>query len=400
MLLIACFLAYAATRLVNMCVPTVISSMVDENFLTKSQSGLLSGIFYLVYGTGQLIFGKYFNNHSSFYGIKLALLSSITCCLFMSLTDDFYLLLLIWSVCALFNSAFFPAVMKTVSFVLSFNHSVFATKYLMIAHQAGTVLCLLAGGIIMKYTSWINLYYFAALTSVVSFIYWIVCENIAKKVSDFPQKSANNTVSNVKQIDKSSISKYIGTGVFCIFGVSFFNALLSGIQSWAPTIIMETYKTTPSFSVLLNIVVIFANVSLLFLLGKLVTKNKIKCLVICYCISFPLIIFMNYTSFYSEYVYILLLSGVASISLYASNVCVIQVPAYFQKYNDVSRICGISNMCASFALMIGNYSYGVLADKFGWGIIMVLCAVFVTVCIILSLIAMPLFKRFIKSSIY
>lgn len=139
MLLIACFAAYAVTMMVKMCVPTVISSMVDENFLTKSQSGLLSGIFYLTYGLGQLIFGGYFNNHTPFIGIKLALLGSALCCILMSLTDNFYLLILIWSACALFNACFFPALMKISSFILCGKHSVWANNYMMIANQAGTV---------------------------------------------------------------------------------------------------------------------------------------------------------------------------------------------------------------------------------------------------------------------
>ena len=395
MLLIACFAAYAVTTLVKMCVPTVISAMVSESFLTKSQSGLLSGIFYLTYGVGQLIFDEFFNNHKPFVGIKLALLGSAFCCLLMSLTDNFYLLLLIWSFCALFNACFFPALMKIVSFILCGKHSIWANRYLMIAVQSGTVLCLLSGSIIIKYIGWVKLYYFSALVCIKCFIYWYIAELNTRRC--FSQNvSKVKTDKNANQALKKPIMDYIGTGIFCIFAVSFFNSLLNGVKNWAPTIIMETYDTSPSFSVLLNAVIIVTNILFLMLIGKFAPHNKIKSLAIFFGITLPMIILMNFTSLYNEYVYVLLLGMFTSVTTYATNVTAIQVPFYFDKFNDVSRISGIANMCASFGLLVGNYAYGALADMFGWQIIMILCTVFVVINSILSVVAIPKFKRFTK----
>ena len=189
---------------------------------------------------------------------------------------------------------------------------------------------------------------------------------------------------------------YIGTGIFCIFAVSFFNSLLNGVKNWAPTIIMETYDTSPSFSVLLNAVIIVTNILFLMLIGKFAPHNKIKSLAIFFGITLPMIILMNFTSLYNEYVYVLLLGMFTSVTTYATNVTAIQVPFYFDKFNDVSRISGIANMCASFGLLVGNYAYGALADMFGWQIIMILCTVFVVINSILSVVAIPKFKRFTK----
>ncbi len=397
-LLMACFGAYLINTTVKMCVPTVISSMVEENFLDKSQSGLLSGIFYLFYGIGQIIFGKYFNDHSPYRGVKLALIGSAVCCVCMALTTNFYLLLIIWCICAVINAGFFPAIMKIASFVLCQRHSIWASKYLPIAYQAGTVFCLVAGGIIMKITSWINLYYFAAAISLGSFVVWFSAEKRAKAAPKKPIvfKNENNGKVSKNGFEKRSLKSYIGTGIFLMATVALFNSLLNGTKSWAPTIIMETYNTEPSFSVLLNVVLIVTNIVFLLITGRYVFKNPIKALIFFELAVLPVSLILNFTGILNEYSYVLLLGLFTSVSTYVSNILVIQVPYYFQKYNDVSRMCGLGNMAAAFGLLIGNYAYGILAENFGWEIITILGTAFVGVSIIILLVAAPMFKKFIS----
>ncbi len=397
-LLIACFGAYLINTTVKMCVPTVISSMVDENFLSKSQSGLLSGIFYLFYGIGQILFGKYFNDHSPYRGVKLALIGSAMCCVLMALTTNFYLLLTVWCICAVMNAGFFPAIMKIASFTLCQSHSIWASKYLTIAYQAGTVFCLVAGGIIMKFTSWVNLYYFAAVISLGCFIVWFSAEKRAKSAPKEPIvfENKNDGKASENGFLKRSLKSYIGTGIFLIASVALFNQLLNGTKSWAPTIIMETYNTEPSFSVLLNIVLIATNIIFLLITGRFIFKNPVKALIYFELAVLPISLLLNFTSILNEYTYVLLLGLFTSVSTYVSNVLVIQVPYYFQKYNDVSRISGLGNMAGAFGLLIGNYAYGLLAEKFGWEIITILGTAFVFISILILLLAAPMFKKFIR----
>lgn len=156
------------------------------------------------------------------------------------------------------------------------------------------------------------------------------------------------------------------------------------------------YKSLLFCELLQVAIAICANILFLMLIGKFAPHNKIKSLAIFFGITLPMIILMNFTSLYNEYVYVLLLGMFTSVTTYATNVTAIQVPFYFDKFNDVSRISGIANMCASFGLLVGNYAYGALADMFGWQIIMILCTVFVVINSILSVVAIPKFKRFTK----
>ncbi len=395
LLLIACFLSYAITTAAKMCVPTVISAMVNEGFMTKSQSGLLSGIFYLFYGVGQLFLGKYFNDHPPFIGIKLALLGSGACCFFMSLTDNFYLLLLFWSLCAVFNACFFPALMKIISFMLCGKDSAWASKYMLIAQQGGTILCLIAGSVIIEYASWVNLYYFAAAISALTFVYWCYAEYKAKRClpEAVTSDAVQHPVAAEETAEKHPIMSYVGTGIFCIFAVSMFNALVTGVKTWAPTIIMETYHTSPGFSVLLNIVIVGSNILFLLALGKRPWGRELKSVIMISLFSLPFVVLMNFPGLLNEYVFTLLIGLLTSVAVYITNVAVIQVPYYFDKYNDVARISGISNMAASFGVLLGNYLYGVLADLFGWQVILLLCTAFVVVNILLSAIADKGFQK-------
>ncbi len=396
LLLMACFVVYLVNTTVKMCVPTVISSMVGEGFLTKSQSGFLSGIFYLFYGIGQIIFGKYFNNHSPYRGIKTAMIGSALCCIAMALTKDFYLLVAIWSICALVNSAFFPAMMRIASLFLYERHSVWASNYLAIAYQAGTVLCLVAGSIIIKYSSWVNLYYFSTVISALSLIFWFIAERKAKKSSKPRTVSLNDNKRKTENSNKKSLKAYIGTGIYLISAVAFFNSLLNGVKSWAPTIIMETYKTPSSFSVLLNVVIIVTNIVFLLVTGRIIPRDRVKTVAYFEVVIIPVTLLMNFTGILNEYTYVLLLGLFTSVTTYASNAAAMQIPYYFSKYNDVSRMSGIGNMCAAFGLLVGNYAYGILAEYFGWQIITILGTVFVVISAVLLFIAAPMFRKFIK----
>lgn len=398
-MLIMCFLAYLVVSVARLCVPTVISSMVSENFLDKSQSGLLAGIFYLVYGVFQLIFGKYYNTHAPYSGVKMALFGSAVCCLLMSLTKNFYLLLLFWSLCAVFNASFFPAIMKLVAAMLRGRDSVWANRNLMLAYHIGNVVSLLAGSIIIEYSNWVNLYYFSAAICFICFLLWLSVEAAAKKlVSDSPAAQVTESKEDKTETVKIPILKYFGTGIFCLFGVGFFNALFTGVRSWAPTIIMETYKTSSSFSVFLNVIVVASNVLFLLIMGKFPPKDKLKALILFFSISIPITILMNFTGILNEYIFVIMLALITSVSTYSTNVTAVQIPYHFLRYNDVARICGIMNMVSSFGLLVGNFAYGSLAEIFGWQIILILCVVFVLLNLILIIFALPRFNKFIKTS--
>ncbi len=393
LLLIACFSAYLITSTVKMCVPTVISSMVKEGFLTKSESGLLSGIFYLVYGIGQLVFGKYFNSHAPFVGIKIALLGSSLCCVLMAMTDNFYLLLLIWSLCALANAGFFPALMKITAAELRVEDSRWSSKYLYTAYQFGTLFCLSAGVVFINYIGWVELYYFGAVIALICFIFWMIAERITKRCEKEEHIEDQNE-QPVTNAAKMPLTSYIGTGLFCLFFAVFFNNMLNGIKSWSTTILMETYGTSPAFSTLLNFGIVILNIIFLLSMEGLPLKNKVRTVMILQCILLPVALLMNFAGLFNEYIYALLLGIFTSLAAYSNGTIVMQTPQYFRSYNDVSRISGVFNMFSSFALLVGNYAYGALADSFGWQIITVLCACFIVINIVLTAIASPKFQKF------
>ncbi len=400
-LLIMCFASYAITTTVKMCVPTVIASMVSEGYLSKGQSGLLSGIFYLVYGAGQLVFGSYFSRHSPYMGVKLALVGSALCCVLMSTTDNFCLLLLIWCICAVFNAGFFPAVMNINSMILAEKHSLVASKYFSIAYQGGYMICLLAGSVIMSFFDWRKLYYFSAAAAVLVFAFWWMAEIFAKRSlkadgADLSgQARACNVPLNIPEKKKKSLISYFGTGLFFFFAVALLNALLNnGVKSWAPTIIMETYHTSPAFSTLLNVLILIINVATLLVVGALVRPGRVRPSIVMLFISLPILIIMHFTGVLNEYIYAVLLGVFTSLTACISNNTAVQIPYRFASRGDVARVSGTVNMCASFGVLIGSYGYGFLAERYGWRIVMNLWVVLAVVCIILLFIAQPLWKKF------
>ncbi len=399
-LLIACFMAYAVTTAAKMCVPTVISSMVSENILSKGESGFLSGIFYLVYGVLQVVFGKYFNRHAPYMGVKLALFGSALCCVLMSFTTNFYLLVAIWCLCAAFNAGFFPAVMKIVSSSLAGRHSVWANKFFSTAYQLGYIVCLLAGSVIIQIIGWQMLYYFGALLSVLALAYWIYAERQAlASLATLPPSATPELPKHelATTQNRRSVFSYFGSGVFCLFALSFVNALLNnGVKSWIPTIVMETYSTTPSFSTLLNVVVVVMNFVFLMVVGMLIPPGKLRAALTMLFISIPLLILMHFTDLLNEYWYVALVGVFTSFMSYIGNLIPIQIPFHFKQFDDVSRISGIMNMCCSFGVLISSYAYGFFADLYGWMFIMNMWVAFTVVAIILLFIAMPLWTRFLK----
>ncbi len=121
----------------------------------------------------------------------------------------------------------------------------------------------------------------------------------------------------------------------------------------------------------------------MLIMGKYPPKDKLKALLFFFVATLPITAIMNFTGILNEYIFVIMLALITSVSTYSTNVTAVQIPYHFLKYNDVSRICGIMNMVSSFGLLTGNFAYGSLAEIFGWQIILILCVVFVILNILL-----------------
>ena len=98
----------------------------------------------------------------------------------------------------------------------------------------------------------------------------------------------------------------------------------------------------------------------------------------------------------SVYVIIILLAFTTSV-MYALNYLIISlVPVRFSKHSCTSSVSGILNSAAHIGGAISSYSFGAVAEKSGWNLVVVIWIISAFLTFAFALLSNRKWKNFIK----
>jgi len=109
------WLLYAVACMTKNCFGGALASIVAEGVLTKSQTGFISGMFYLVYAPLQIAGGMVADRVSPEKLIKFGLLGAFIANLVIFFNQNYYVMLIIWMCNAVVQFGIWPSVFKIVS---------------------------------------------------------------------------------------------------------------------------------------------------------------------------------------------------------------------------------------------------------------------------------------------
>lgn len=364
-LFILIFVLYILVVMTKNCYSAAMAAIVHEGVMTKSQTGLINAVFYMVYAPLQIIGGKVADKYVPEKIIAIGLFGAACANFIIYLNQNYVVMLFAWAFNAAIQFGLWPSVFKIVSSQLAEVHRSNGVFYISFAFSIGMFLAYLVA-IFME--RWEDNFLFSAIVLfllgvilMVSYPYFDK-HMIEYEAADKPEKNKKNTV--------NSKDMFFSSGLFVMLGVVLFRIVIEhGTKGVASTLLMESYMgISPGIANFMSLFIIVASIVGVIAAKSLYRRyirDEMKGHIYAFLIIMPFLIAITYVgkinlivSVISLAVVTMVISGTALFTSYMT--------MEFAKYGKDGEVAGLLNASASIGFIIQTYGIGVISDNFGW----------------------------------
>lgn len=396
LIVIALWIIYASAYFGRTCYSTAIASIVSSGIHTKSEIGLVGTAFFFCYGTGQIISGIAGDRVNPFGMVLFGALGSSVCCFSMAFTKSLALMAVIWGANGIFQSMLWAPLLRIFSQTISSELREKAVLNIALSLPVGTVCAYLLSTIIIKYSSWNNIFLCGGAVIFTAFLFGLFSVL-------YSQKSIAKTVAVTQEKNRNTKSGFlpavVSSGLLIIVIPSFLHGMMrDGITNWVPTMITEEYGVLPSFSVFLTVVLPIFNAFGAYIITPLYRKlgcNEMKTAGICGIFALIPMVLLLFIGKMPVVVSIILLA-LTTMSMYSLNYLIIsRVPVRFAESGHTSSVTGILNSFAYIGCALSSYSFGAVSQKAGWNAVIIIWIISAVLTSAFAFTANKKWKKFI-----
>lgn len=399
-LFLVIWLLYTVIYMTKNCYSAAMADLVNEQVLTKSQTGAINAAFYLIYAVFQVIGGFAVDKFSPGRLVFVGFLGAAICNAVIYFNQNYTVMMVTWSINAIVQFGVWPGVFKIVSAELAKVHRKKAIFYISLANSAGLILSYFCAALVNRWQS--NFSISAISMFLASFIWYFVYRYAEKRmVTETIEKPVEKVEKVKKQENKGNfIMLMISTGAVLIMASNFIQSILnSGLKALTPVMIMESYDAiSPALANSLNILLIAGGVIASFVARKFVfkrVKNEASVMTLFFILSMPLVVLFALVGRIPAMVLFLDLTLVVAFMTVAS-LTVFYVSARFAKYGCDGTASGVFNAMAALGIVAANFVFTKLADSFGWTVTNYVFIGTAVVGLIVTAAAIPLWRKMLK----
>lgn len=391
------FISYALIYTTKNCFSAAMASIVDDGIMTKSETGLISAAFYLVYAPFQIVGGIAADKYPPDRLIVIGTLGAAVANLLIYFVDSYIGMMIIWSANAIIQFGVWPAIFKIITTQLVEGHRHQGVFYISMASTIGLVFSYVSAAVIDYWKD--NFLFSALLLFAVTIVFAVIYKRIERRMVDVIDAAQGATQQDEKK--EGNLRLIFSAGIPLLMIVNMIHSMLNlGIKALAPTMLMESYPgITPSFANILNIVLILAGPLGLLLSGIPVFRNMrpTTALAIFLCAMLPM---LGVIMFIGDVPLLLVMLALALIMVAAGAMSVLfsYISRSFQKFDCVATLSGLFNCMASLGIVLANYCFASLADTAGWVFTARCWGILAAFALLLSLTAIPVWSKFIKKN--
>lgn len=391
------WLVYVIVYLTKNCFSAAMASIVFEGALTKSETGLITAVFYLVYAPLQIVGGMAADRYDPEKLIKLGLLGGAISNLIIFMNQTYYVVLITWTFNAIIQFGLWPSIFKIVSSQLIKEDRKNSTYYISFSGTVGLLLAYLVAAVL---TDWRYNFLFSAISLLILAVAMHIITKKTEKymVPDSAQEEVKSENENTHNI--STVKIFLESGYVILLVVAFIRILVANsIQTLSSTMLMETYENvSPSIGNLFNMLIIGVGVLGTVIVQKFLYPKHIKSaptgiayiLVVSLVSLLPLLIKGTGISL------TVVLLCLASCSFSGAALLMSYCSLRFEKFGKGGTAAGILNSAAALGVVVNSYGITKLAEVFDWTVVkMVFCGL-TLLALLLTLVMLPLWKRFKK----
>ncbi len=407
-LFISSWLIYTIVSMTKSAYSASIASIIAEGIFDKSQAGVINASFFFFYGTAQLVGAKLVDKIQPSKLVNITLIGTAISVLGMAFSKGFVMMLVFWSFCGLIQFAIWPAILRIITEFLHPKHTFAAMSAISFCYCAGMLINYLFASIVLAVSRWQMLFLLFFVILILTFIGWRIVvlktKTACVELHYEYQKHLydDNRDSSSKTEKTHSFSKIlVSSGLLLLLVPSFMRTALDvGVKAWVPTMITESYAgVSPSFANVLTTVIVFVNLSGIFIAGILyprLCKNSFFASGLCFLIAVPFTVSLLLIGKISVILIVLFLAIITTMMYAAHQLIDVVIPAHFSKYGFSGSVASIVNAIASYGAVVANILFGVVAQNYGWNVTIVFWIIFASVAFTLCAVAAPIWKKFSK----
>ncbi|MBQ7400100.1 MAG: MFS transporter [Clostridia bacterium] len=401
-LFVVCWLVYAIVCMTKNAFGASIASIVGEGLFTKSLAGTINAGYYVFYGGAQLLLAGLVDKISPVKLINTALIGALISMAGFAVADNFWVMLVLWSITGLLQFAIWPAVIRIIAQYLLPDHRSKAMVYMAFAYCTGMLLNYASASVILKVANWRMIFYIFFGIIIVTMLVWIVVTRKTFPILETQTKLEEKNAGQVKEKPQGTWKVFFASGIVFLLVPSLVRTMMDmGVKSWVPTMITENYAVSPSFASMLTTILLLVNLSGIYIVNAVYPKyikSEAVCFGLCFVVAFPFMLMLLLIGKIPVGVVVLLLTLFTTFMYSGHQLINVIIPSKFARFNLTGGVASILNAVASFGAVAANFGNGYLADHFGWTVTIIVWNCMAVLAAIFAFLSVRRWNRFIKGS--
>lgn len=396
------FIIYSLIYMTKNCYSAAMASIVDQGIMTKTETGLITAAFSLVYAPFQILGGLAADRYSPHKLIVWGTLGASLCNLLVFFFSHNYVaMLIIWSLNAVIQFGIWPSIFKIITSQLKESHRVKAVFYIMLAQTIGLIFSYVCAAVI---TDWeFNFMLSAIILFLCVALFWPTYVKMEKHMlpDEEPDVVYKEPKKKKHEKEKGLSELILKSGVPILLLIYAIQGLLCiGLKALAPVMLMENYSgISPSIANILNVILIVASSVGLFFSKLPVFKkfSEVTSITIMFAISVPLLVVVTFIG-HVNIALIIAVLALLMVSVSSMTIFFQYITKAFEKFGHSGTFAGLFNCMSSIGVVLANYVFAKLADTYGWGFTTKSWLIIAIVSLILMAITIPMWIRFKKKT--
>lgn len=392
------WLLYAIVYMTKNAYNGALASIVDEGILTKSQTGFITGMFYLVYAPFQVVGGIAADRYSPERMIKIGLIGGAVANIIIFFNQNYYVMLFTWIFNGIIQFGIWPSIFKIITSQLVRSDRSKMMFYITFSSSVGLILSYLLAAAMPTWE-----YNFAS-SAVFLLVFAAGLHIFEKHLNPLMKWDKDEKDESIQKIEiKKELTKIPTMKVFIAggFAFMFITTILATITSQSRSnltsvMFVENYEfVSPALGNVLSALLIGMGILGTVFAGKISQKVKNE----------PFAVALIYLALTPVYA-VTLLVGKVPIYLIAAALCVASMlesgaglfrnyySMEYTKYGKSGTAAGIMNAGSAVSFMLAAYVVPLLAEKFGWSAVTIMWPSMVIISALLLFIIVKRYKKF------
>lgn len=402
-LFVLCWLVYAIICMTKSAFSASVASIVGEGLFTKSLAGTINSGYYIFYGGAQLLLAGLVDKISPVKLMNMSLFGGILAMLGFAFADNFWVMLVLWSLTGLLQFAMWPAVIRIISQYLVPSHRAKAMVYMAFAYCSGMLANYASAALILKLSDWRMLFrVFFVILAITAFVWVFLTKKTIPVLEAQVSLEINKKDDTKKNEKKGAFGVFFASGLVFMLVPSCIRTMMDmGLKNWVPTMITENYEVSASFASMLTTILLLVNLSGIYIVNYVhpkYIKSEAAAFGLCFVIALPFTLLLLLTGKIPVGVVVVLLTLVTTFMYSGHQLINVIIPSKFAKMNLSGGAASILNAVASLGAAGASFGYGYIADRFGWTATIAVWNIMAVVAAVFAFLSVRRWNKFIKES--